>query len=84
LLGGLGIAFFPPSIVAFPLDSWCAASGWPDPERAVSLGLRCIGTARSTGSARITKELRTLDKTLARRWPTFAGTAEFHEALAAA
>jgi hypothetical protein len=58
------------------------ATEQPDPERAVSLGLRCIGTARSTGSARIVKELRTLDRVLARRWPTFAGTAEFHEALA--
>jgi hypothetical protein len=37
----------------------------------------------TTGSARISKELRTLDSTPTRRWPTFAGTAEFHEALAA-
>lgn len=59
------------------------ATPQPDPERAFALGLRCISTARTTGSARIAKELRTLDKTLTRRWPTFAGTAEFHEALAA-
>lgn len=60
------------------------ATNSPDPERAVELGLRCITTARSTGSARITKELHTLQGTLARRWPTFTGTAEFREALAAA
>lgn len=59
------------------------ATSQPDPERAVALGLSCISTARTTGSARITKELHALDETLTRQWPTFAGTAEFHEALAA-
>lgn len=58
------------------------ATAQPDPDRAVELGLRCVATARSTGSARITKELRTLSGTLTRRWPTFPGTAELHEALA--
>jgi hypothetical protein len=47
------------------------ATHQPDPERAVELGLRCVATARSTGSARITKELRNLDRTLMRRWPTW-------------
>jgi transcriptional regulator with XRE-family HTH domain len=60
------------------------ATTQPDPERAVELGLRCVTTARSTGSARITKELRTLDRTLTRRWPTLPGTTELHEALAVA
>lgn len=60
------------------------ATAQPDPERAVELGLRCVATARHTGSARITKELRSLDRTLTARWPSLAGTAELHEALAAA
>jgi len=59
------------------------ATPQPDPERAITLGLRCVATARFTGSGRITKELRTLNKTLTRRWPTLPGTAEFREALAA-
>lgn len=57
------------------------ATANPDPERAVDLGLRCVPTARETGSARIMKELRALDRALTRRWPGLAGTAEFHEAL---
>jgi hypothetical protein len=60
------------------------ATSQPDPERAVALGLRCVSAARTTGSARITKKLRALDRTLTRRWPTFPGTAEFHDALAGA
>jgi hypothetical protein len=60
------------------------ATTQPDPERAIELGLRCVTTARSTGSARITKELHTLDRALTRRWPTLPGTTELHEALAAA
>ena len=59
------------------------ATPQPDPERAITLGLRCVATARFTGSGRITKELRTLNKTLTRRWPTLPGTADFREALAA-
>jgi len=42
----------------------------------------CVATARSTGSARIRKELTTLDRTLRRRWPTLPGTSDLHEALA--
>lgn len=60
------------------------ATAQPDPDRAVALGLRCIRTARSTGSARIAKELQSLDRTLTRDWPAFPGRAEFHEALTAA
>jgi transcriptional regulator with XRE-family HTH domain len=59
------------------------ATPQPDPERAITLGLRCLAIARSTGSARIIKELRSLDRALTRRWPTLPGTAEFREALAA-
>jgi hypothetical protein len=58
------------------------ATSQPDPERAAELGLRCAQTARSTGSARIAKELRTLDATLMTKWPTVAGSVELHEALA--
>ncbi|HEX8346667.1 MAG TPA: hypothetical protein VF657_18275 [Actinoplanes sp.] len=56
----------------------------PDPERAADLGLRCVATARDTGSARIAGELATLDRTLIRRWPTLPGTVALHEALTAA
>jgi hypothetical protein len=59
------------------------ATSQPDPERAAALGLRCVQTAQLTGSARIDKELRTLDTALTRRWPSLPGTVEVHEALAA-
>ncbi|WP_376771199.1 XRE family transcriptional regulator [Rhizomonospora bruguierae] len=59
------------------------ATATPDPERAAELGLRCVVTARTTGSARIAKELHTLDKTLTRRWPNLPGTAQLHEVLTA-
>ena len=59
------------------------ATPQPDPDRAIELGMRCLATARSTGSARITNELRSLDQTLTRHWPTLPGTAEFREALTA-
>ncbi len=55
----------------------------PDPERAAALGLSCVGVARTTGSARISGELRTLDRTLRRRWRDLSSTTELHEALAA-
>lgn len=57
------------------------ATANPDPERAIALGLQCVSTARETGSARITKELRALDRTLTHGWPNLPGTTEFHEAL---
>ncbi|HEX6074623.1 MAG TPA: XRE family transcriptional regulator [Micromonosporaceae bacterium] len=56
----------------------------PDPERAAALGVECVATAETTGSARIVKELRALDQTLSRRWPTLPGTHEVHGALHAA
>lgn len=58
------------------------ATAQPDPERAAQLGLRSAQTARSTGSMRIAKELRTLHATLTAKWPNAAGTTELHEALA--
>jgi tetratricopeptide (TPR) repeat protein len=60
------------------------ATEQPDPERAAALGVECVATAETTGSARIVKELRALDQTLSRRWPTLPGTHEVHEALHAA
>ena len=59
------------------------ATAQPDPERAAALGLECLPAARATGSARIAKELRTLDATLSSRWANLPATAEFHQALAA-
>lgn len=59
------------------------ATGQPEPERAADLGLRCVATARHTGSARIRKELQTLDRTLTSHWPKLPGTTELHEALMA-
>lgn len=57
------------------------ATAQPDPERAITLGLRCVASARSTGSARIANELRALNRTLTRRWPTLSGTAELREVM---
>ncbi|GAB4059908.1 helix-turn-helix domain-containing protein [Catellatospora paridis] len=57
-------------------------SARPDPERAAALGLSCVPAARTTGSARIAGELRTLSRTLARRWPDLAQTDELRDALA--
>ncbi len=60
------------------------ATQQPDPERAAALGLQCVALAMSTGSARIRKELRTLELALTQRWPTLPGTRELQEALHAA
>ncbi|WP_144126754.1 helix-turn-helix domain-containing protein [Catellatospora sichuanensis] len=57
-------------------------SAQPDPERAAALGLRCVSAARTTGSARIVGELRTLSRTLSRRWPDLCQTEELRDALA--
>ncbi|MEJ3745547.1 helix-turn-helix transcriptional regulator [Actinomycetes bacterium KLBMP 9797] len=59
------------------------ATAQPDPERAATLGLECLQVAQTTGSARIAKELRSLDATLCGRWANLPATAEFHQALAA-
>ncbi|MEU7819202.1 helix-turn-helix transcriptional regulator [Catellatospora sp. NPDC049133] len=56
-------------------------SAHPDPERAATIGLSCAHVARSTGSSRITTELRALDRTLSDRWPGLFGTKELREAL---
>ncbi len=55
----------------------------PEPERAIALGLRSATAARTTGSARIGQELRTLDSVLTSRWPALPGRQELHEAVAA-
>jgi transcriptional regulator with XRE-family HTH domain len=57
------------------------ATAQPDPERAADLGLRCVTIAHATGSARIAKELHTLDRTLMSRWSGLPGMVELHEAL---
>jgi transcriptional regulator with XRE-family HTH domain len=55
----------------------------PDPDRAATLGLHALTTARTTGSARIIRELRTLDTQLTSRWPTHPASRALHDALAA-
>lgn len=57
------------------------ATKQPDPERAAQLGLACLDLARQTGSARIGKELGTLDTTLTARWPDQPDVRAFHDAL---
>lgn len=56
----------------------------PDPSRAAHLGLNALGIARDTGSARIIRELRTLDSQLRTRWPDDPEGRTLNEALAAA
>jgi transcriptional regulator with XRE-family HTH domain len=58
------------------------ATSQPDPERAAALGLQCVATGGRTGSARITRELRTLDTALMARWSTLPTSIELHEAVA--
>ena len=55
----------------------------PEPDRAIALGMRSASAAQFTGSARIGKELRTLDTLLAVRFPTLPGRRELHEAVVA-
>jgi hypothetical protein len=43
-----------------------------------------LAIARDTGSARITRELRTLDSQLLGRWPGHPATRDFTQALATA
>ena len=57
------------------------ATKQPEPERAAQLGLACLDLARQTGSARIAKELGTLDATLTARWPDQPDVRAFHDAL---
>ena len=56
----------------------------PDPGRAARLGMDALAIARDTGSARITRELRTLDSQLLSRWPGHPATRDFTQALATA
>ncbi|BEL05761.1 hypothetical protein Q0Z83_039520 [Actinoplanes sichuanensis] len=55
----------------------------PEPDRAVALGIRSAMAAQLTGSARITKELHTLNNLLAARFPTTPGRRELHDAVVA-
>ena len=55
----------------------------PDPARAASLGMQALSIARDTGSARIMRELRTLDAQLTERWPGLPASRAFRDALAA-
>jgi transcriptional regulator with XRE-family HTH domain len=55
----------------------------PDPGRAADLGLHALSIARDTGSARIIRELRTLDTQLSNHWPGYSASRTLHEALAA-
>ena len=55
----------------------------PDPARAASLGLHALSIARDTGSARIMRELRTLDNRLTEQWPGLPASRAFRDALAA-
>jgi hypothetical protein len=57
------------------------ATKQPEPERAAQLGLTCLDLAHQTGSARIGKELGTLDATLTARWPDQPDVRAFHDAL---
>ncbi|MFC0862428.1 helix-turn-helix domain-containing protein [Sphaerimonospora cavernae] len=61
-----------------------AQSPQTDPDRAAHLGHQALNVARQTGSARIRRELRTLDMELLERWPGHAEARVFHDALAAA
>ncbi|GIH51674.1 hypothetical protein SAMN05421833_12981 [Microbispora rosea] len=59
-----------------------AQSPQADVGRAVHLGHRALGVARSTGSARIRRELDALDDELRTRWPDHGRA--FHDALLSA
>lgn len=52
----------------------------PAPDRAAELGLSALNAARQTGSARIHRELRTLQRTLVGQWPDLPGTRELSDA----
>lgn len=56
----------------------------PDPGRAARLGMDALAIARGTGSARITRELHTLDSQLLVRWPDHPASRDFSAALAIA
>jgi hypothetical protein len=56
----------------------------PDPARAARLGMDALAIARDTGSARITRELHTLDRQLLVRWPDHPASRDFTAAIATA
>ncbi|MEV1245393.1 helix-turn-helix transcriptional regulator [Nonomuraea sp. NPDC049750] len=58
-----------------------AQSSLAEPSRAAHLGHEALGIAHQTGSARIRRELQTLDGELRERWPDDTDTRTFHEAL---
>jgi hypothetical protein len=58
-----------------------AASAHPEPERAARLGLDCLHIADQTGSARIRRELHTLDAALTAGWSDLPDTRALHDAL---
>jgi recombinational DNA repair ATPase RecF len=53
----------------------------PGPSRAAQLGMAATDTAQRTGSARIVRELHSLNSELAARWPERKETQTLHEAL---
>ncbi|WP_162794875.1 helix-turn-helix domain-containing protein [Nonomuraea lactucae] len=55
-----------------------------DPARGAHLGQQALDIARQTSSARIHRELRTLDSELQKRWSGHADAVAFHDALTAA
>ncbi len=59
-------------------------AGQPDPSRATHLGLTPLTIARQTDSARIMRELHTLDNELQNHWPAHRETRTLHDALKAA
>jgi hypothetical protein len=56
----------------------------PDPDRAARLGMDALAIARDSGSARIIRELRTLDSRLLSHWPGHPASRDFSQALATA
>ncbi len=60
-----------------------AASAHPEPERAARLGLDSLHIADHTGSARIRRELHTLDTVLTANWPDLPDSRALHDALLA-
>jgi hypothetical protein len=55
----------------------------PDPGRAASLGMEALRIAGDTGSARIIRELHTLDNRLQAQWASHPASRSLHHALAA-
>lgn len=58
-----------------------ARAGAGDPAGAGDVGIRAARIAGLTGSGRIATDLRRLDRTMRRRWPSHSATDEVHHAL---